>query len=833
MFIYNNTLTFGLLGLTLAIPTALAEPAQHVQATVASTLQSAMVWSPTSPASLQAYVAFRKNFNLGGMPRGTALLHLFADSRYMLWVNGRYILRGPGRFNPKGPEYDSIDIKPYLQTGSNSLVVLVHHYAGGGNGRIMAHAPGVTALLQVDGREILRTDASWRSSSGTEYQPSPSAWSSIPDVIDARQSPGAWTTISFDDSSWTAALSVDGKTWGALQARATPLPVETELTGLTRLPEGQALRVLLPIELNTQKATSLPQSFVLDLGRMAMAYPAIELDAAAGSVLQLQYALRFVNGKPGETYGIGNTYTAREGHQSFIAADQWCARYVTVTCLSGRVKLLGFRMIDRRYPYERLGSFQCSDPLLGRLWEMAVNTIEVTTDDAHGSDARERNEWVQDGSKASFNTMRVAAAGPDGQGGRIYSDPRTLRKLLRDSALSQLPDGRMLGTFPTDRGGEDCHYVIEDYALQWVEALRWYHESTGDTTFVRELWPTLVAQMQWFLDRRSARGLVDAREYTSFDNPMAYITCEGANINSFFYKALRDATYLGGILNEIEQSNAYTAAADSLFKTFNAELWNPEELAYSAGYLKDARLGATVHAQLMALYSGVVPADRVASTRAFFLANYKNGSSFHCGGNPNSLEMIASRAGLGMPIMYYWAFSEFYRVDTAAMDREAIGEMRRRWANMVNFLQDAGTLSESFVNDQGGGISESCHNYGAIPAYFLSSYVLGVRRDGPARNKRLLIEPRLGDLTSAEGVVVTEFGPVPVFWKLNGRDLSFKGEVPTGVIATLRIPEGDIATWVCKGSQAVPRKDGRCVTTTIGPGKYEGDVRLVASPAAK
>ena len=54
-----------------------------------------------------------------------------------------------------------------------------------------------------------------------------------------------------------------------------------------------------------------------------------------------------------------------------------------------------------------------------------------------------------------------------------------------------------------------------------------------------------------------------------------------------------------------------------------------------------------------------------------------------------------------------------------------------------------------------------------FPAYFLSSYVLGVRLDGPVQNKSLLIEPRLGDLTEAEGTVVTEFGPVTVAWKRN------------------------------------------------------------------
>lgn len=230
-------------------------PVHSLHADVPRTLQSSMIWSPAAPAGTQAYVAFRKEFDLAVVPTSPALLHLFADSRYLLWVNGKQLLRGPSRFHPKGPEYDSLDIKPHLKTGANSLVVLVHHYAGATSGRIMSHAPGLTAMLEADGKEILRSDGSWKSSNATEYRPSPDAWSSIPDVIDARLSPGAWTTTGFDDSAWSAAAPVDGNTWGALQARHTPLSVETALTNVKKLPGGEAVSSVLPIDLNISIGT--------------------------------------------------------------------------------------------------------------------------------------------------------------------------------------------------------------------------------------------------------------------------------------------------------------------------------------------------------------------------------------------------------------------------------------------------------------------------------------------------------------------------------------------------------------------------------------------------
>lgn len=157
--------------------------------------------------------------------------------------------------------------------------------------------------------------------------------------------------------------------------------------------------------------------------------------------------------------------------------------------------------------------------------------------------------------------------------------------------------------------------------------------------------------------------------------------------------------------------------------------------------------------------------------------------------NPDFKKMVEMKAGLMMPVMYYWAFSELYRMDDARHDLESIQEMRRRWAPMVLNQRDAGTLSESFTDEHGEGASESCHNYGAIPAFFLSSYVLGVRRDGPIAEKRILIEPRLGDLVFAEGTVVTEYGVVPVSWRMVGENaLVFGVTIPRGIVAELRLP---------------------------------------------
>ena len=748
-----------------------------------NSIQSSMIWSTSIPDGKQAYVAFRKSFELNETST-LARLQLFADSRYLLWINGKYVLRGPCRFNQKRPEYDVIDVHTYLKKGNNVIVVLAHNYGNAVNGHIMKHVPGLTAVLEIAGKEILRTDPSWRCNDHTRYLPSPESWNTVPDVIDARIDNGGWITSDFDDSTWSLAKQVDGNQWGRMYPRELPLARETELKELKLLPSGKLLCSTLPLDLKAG------DELLVDFGQMAMAYTSMELDAQSGSKLTMQYALRYKNGKPEEMYGDGNQYTCRDGVQGFMTTDQWGSHYMLVKCTSGRVKLLGLKITDRSYPFDRIGKFRCSDEVLTNLWRMAQNTIEVTSDDGYGSDARERNEWIQDAGKASFSTTRIGSAGPGKDGKPVFSDPRLLKNMLRHASQMQLPDGQLLATFPTDRGPEDCHYIIDDYSCQWFEGLKTYYNVTGDKQFVREMWPTLVAQINWFLNHRTERGLLLAREYTSFDNPFAYITCEGATINAFFYEALKSCEELALVAGETQKSEEYKQSAEELKITFNNLFWNEKELAYNSAFLNDKLYAPTVHAQLIALHYNLVPENRKASVEKWFLTNYKNPGMKHICSNTDFEKMVNQKSGVEMPVVYFWVFSQLYRMDSEDLDKEAIAEMRRRWTPMVNYMQDAGTLCESFTDEKGEGASESCHNYGSVPAYFLSSYILGVRLDGPVQEKKLVIEPRLGDLSFAEGVVVTPHGTVPVSWKRSsdGKSLQFKTTVPQGIRATLHLP---------------------------------------------
>ena len=804
-------------------------------------LQRSMIWIPESGGQKQKGIcaAFRKSFDLSGEST-RARLHIFADASYILWINGRYVLRGPCRFDPKHPQYDTVNVERFLNKGRNTLAVLVTGRIS--NGRIMMHAPGLAAKLEVthnDGNIFAAaTDQTWRCTSNIEFLTPDAAGGTIRDNVDATRIGGDWRLGPFDDSDWHFAVAVKGSQWGTFHQRSIPLLRETELsqTAIVQVVQNQRtdnavrpLRDILPLKIKA------PAEVVVDIGQMAQAYWVLDFDADQGSEFTVRPCQRFrENKKPENNYSVVNFYKARSGSQQYMSTDTYGFRYMHLQLNSGAIRLRSARFVDVTYPFVNLGRFECSDRLLNELWKMATYTVQVCSEDSYVDCAlRERSEWMGDGAVVTYPISRVAFAGPGPGQDYIYSDPRLIRGMLERVALTQKPDGRIRANSCSDFW--DMHSFIEDYSCLWVQSLRQYYDNTGDIDFVRQLWPVLDKQMKWFLQRRTERGLVKAREFLlHMDNPLHHQTdCEGATLNAFVFRALRDSAYLAKTLGRKKKSGEYTSYADLLAANFNQHLWDPNSQTYYAGIKQGRKIPPTrwvdpvtkvywqritqakeypptVQAALMALDRGIVPPERVNLVRAYLLKNYHK---------------------LNNPYTHFFLFEQLYRINSAQQELDVLNVIRKRWRHMVE-NKDPGTLIEKFVFGPGGS---SCHNFGSVPAYFLSTYVLGVRTDGPVWEKRIIIEPKLADLKYARGVVVTEHGPVPVSWS-RGNDrgaLNFSFELPPGVQAKISIPKlSDNPTLIVDGNvlvangivQAKTELGRRFVTLQLGPGKHSGRI---------
>lgn len=153
---------------------------------------------------------FRKTFTLNTVPARVPA-RITADSRYVLFVNGQEIARGPARSQPRRMLYDLFDLTPALKPGKNVLAVYVKVYARPNSYYIPPVANnglGQTGALvfEADLSEAgwLVSDDTWRATRGLAWDFAGSNMGQrVPvEVVDARKLPAAWQAPDFDDTAW-------------------------------------------------------------------------------------------------------------------------------------------------------------------------------------------------------------------------------------------------------------------------------------------------------------------------------------------------------------------------------------------------------------------------------------------------------------------------------------------------------------------------------------------------------------------------------------------------------------------------------------------------------
>ena len=493
-----------------------------------------------------------------------------------------------------------------------------------------------------------------------------------------------------------------------------------------------------------------------------------------------------------------------------MSGDTWGGRYLWLIVRSGNILLHDLKAVDRTYPFTRLGQFNCNDVLLNKIWEIGVRTVEVCSEDAMLIvPIANHNGWLRFYDGLAGLTCGFVRSGPV-QDKPEAPDRRLLRNMLRHMGLSQLPDGRLQPMRPSSYPPGLTHGVIDDYSCLWVQAVREYYEVTGDKAFIIESWPVVIKTLLYFLERRTQRGLVRAMEFIYFKNPLIYKVCEGTSINCYIYRSLKDAEYLANVVSDRVKAIEFEAAASKLLLAINSELWNEAAGSYYSGIIDEVKQPPTGHAATLALFYEIVPAENRSRVFAFMNEHLVKEEAF--------------------PYTYRYYFDVLYRQNTDDADKCVLDLVRKQWAHMTRY--ETGTTSEDW-ND-GSFIHES----GAHPAWFLSSYVLGVRMEGRRSARRLLIEPRLADLQRAEGTVLCEYGPVAVSWNrsLDRNTLVFTVDVPTGAAATLRIPIDSVRSSIVVDDRKLlhagsvvsnqVRIEGRFASIELEPGKHAGESRI-------
>ena len=726
---------------------------------------------------------FRKTFEATAAP---LRIHVSADERFELFLDGQRIARGPDRSDVEHWSYATYDIR--LPPGAHRLEALVWN--------IGPHAPAAQIswrggfILKAEGEyekqlttgkspwEVARLDGLEFTPSGmyvgsaltahgcgpqwkegnyvkaqvirsplkkTPYGESAPGWklfpTTLPDQLDQEINPGRAVAIGA----------------GALGKDAC---IRQEQSLHPDLPAWQALvagngQVVVPP--NTEM-------FLLwDLGNYYCAYPQCEVSGGAGAKLAWGWAESLYLPRSqskgnrdefvGKTFrGITDVFLPEGGaHQHFSTlwwrAGRWCL--LSVKTAAEPLTLHRLALDENRYPYENQGAFDGGDEELAGVIRLAVRGIQMCSHETY-MDCPYYEQLMYDGdTRLELLTTNV-----------MTRDDRLIKRAIELFDFSRRNWGFVNERFPT-RFPQHSPTFSMIWALMLSDYANWHN----DPEFVRARAIGLRAMLEQFEPYVTGDGLLENLPGWPFMDWVPSWKIGNAPDGSGGISSLNNLLYVAALQKsaEIEEGLGEPLLAQRLrgkasrtAQAVKAKFWDE-----TRGLMADnlAHTEFSEHGQCLALLTDTLSGQQ--AQRCF--------------------DQLLSAPDLKRTTIYF----SFYLMETwQKFGRgDLIVERMKFWKDLVK--QGLKTPVE-----QPGDTRSDCHAWGSHPLFHLHASVAGVR-PASAGFRTVRIAPLPGKLPK-----IVSATPHPVgFIRL---DLAFDGDHCHG---SVELPPGITGVFVWRGKE--------------------------------
>jgi alpha-L-rhamnosidase len=352
---------------------------------------------------------------------------------------------------------------------------------------------GAIAALTIsyaDGhQQVIRTDDSWTSG------PSAVLADDFYDgqTIDARLASAAWLQPGFTDATWAGVVALDFDVDKLVGYVGPPVVRHEEVrpVEIWKSPEGRTL---------------------VDFGQNLVGWLKFSVTGDRGQSITLRHAEVLEHGE----LGVRPLRTAKATDQLILSGGEdffeptftfHGFRYAEVEGWPGELTADSLVAVVVSSQLERIGTFECSDPLLNKLhrnvvWGQRGNFVDVPTDCPQRD---ERLGWT--GDLAVFSPTATF----------LFDTGRFLQDWLRDlDAEQRAADGMVPFVVPDvikfmpphkEFGGEDSTSFWSDAAV-WVPWACW--QAYGDRAALAEAYPAMAAHVRRVEGKLSEAGLWDS-----------------------------------------------------------------------------------------------------------------------------------------------------------------------------------------------------------------------------------------------------------------------------------------------------------------------------------
>jgi len=735
-------------------------------ALVASGWPAYWIASAKAPARAPGVFYFRRELALAQVP-AHFWVHVSADNRYILHVNGKYVAEGPARGDLFHWRFETVDLAPFLRSGNNLVAAVVWNFAELSPVAQMSDRTGF--LMQADTPEAaaVNTGRDWQvrqepGRTALGHQGAHGYYAAGPaESIDGRVLDFEWDQPSSDSSGWEAPKLLGhaatreaqdaANSWELVQDSLPPMehrlvdagtPVRVE--GLGSLPSFPAAPLTIPP--NTHA------TLLLDHRVLQTAYPELTVSGGRDAEIRLTYseALYDASGHKGnrneiagrQIQGITDEFISGGGDTRVFSPLWWRTwRYlqIDVNTKSEPLRLDALRAWFSAYPFNASAAIAGDIPRLDAVWETGWRTARLCAHETY-MDAPywEQLQYVGDTRIQALISYVMTG------------DARLARQAITNIDDSRTPEGITESRYPSA-----LPQFIPTFSLLWVNMLHDYWMYVDDPNLVKETLPHTRTVLDWYAARLRPDGLLGNVKWWEFGDWTASYRdgvppqdADGGStfLTLQFVEALQAAAEMELQFGSPERVQSYKEMIRRATDALNRESWDAQHGLYADTPVKNSW---SQEANILAVMLDVAPRDQQQAVLRRLL-----------GSKPDQSTTLEGQSvpPLSQP-SYYFRFYLSRALDHAGLADLYLKELQP-WYTMLDLgLSTWAETPEPTRSD--------CHAWSASPNYDLLTLVAGIRPDAPGFH-RVRIEPHLEGLHHLDATMPHAGGPIHVVYQRDG-----------------------------------------------------------------
>lgn len=718
---------------------------------------------PAESATDYGVYRFRKMITLTEKPE-SYVVHVSADNRYKLFVNGQLVSLGPARGDLNHWNFETVDIAHYLRIGKNVIASIVWNE---GKLKALAQISNVTGFI-LQGNTAkeyeLNTNSGWQCIRDLSYLPieqrPPGYYAAgSGEFVNMNMADTDWMNPDYDTQNWkkaqNVAIGIPWKTfnmmnspWQLVQSTIPQMELTPQRILKTRIAKGISVPSTYPA---TKTNITIPAnsnvSLLLDQTFLTNAYPVILYSKGKNASISMRYAEGLYDEQieKGNRNKIeGKTLIGRndsiicngQDNQMFTTLMWRTYRYLQLNIHTSKEPLIlnDIYGVFTGYPFINNTTFVTDRPLLDSILQIGWRTARLCAGETYmDCPFYEQLQYVGD--------TRI-------QGVISYynsGDDRLAKNAITLIDNSRFPEGFTQSRYPTN-----LDHIIPPFSLHWIGMVHDYFKYRSDMDFVKSKLPGTRQVLSFFASYQQVNGLLkdtpfwnftdwaegDPRSW-KFGTPPLGKNGTSSVIDLQLLWAYQEAAELENAVGLKALSDDYLQKAELMKQSIIKTYWNSEKKLFADRAEHDSY---SQHANILAILTGVVTGEDAK----------------------NLYKQMMGSVDLAKASIYF----QYYRNQAlvkAGLGNDYLNQMDIWKKNIQMGLTTWG--EDSNVERT----RSDCHAWGASPNIEFFRTVLGIDSDAPGFAK-VKIEPHLGDLKKISGSMPHPKGNIAVSYTCNKKN---------------------------------------------------------------